>query len=230
MLKVNKFLKQYRLIFFFTLGISLVLVSWYVALQVSVKNYQTNAKQTIDLQISEQALAVSNLAALTAIAATDDVVSNIITDCQERARFDVLLSKLSQDITNSELNEVSRLFDQCANFYAHRRSIMSLRLKREVELLEDYYLLKQTLFSEADERNEKIVTHWQAIADAEISIAQHFTQLVSIQGNIINQLLAGKNATSPEIKTILEEARSINMQIAFHNTQVERNRTQLQEL
>lgn len=161
----------------------------------------------------------------------DDSVALIIKDCSadKRKQFDTLLDKLSTNITNVELSELTGLFYQCGNFYAQQRASMSLVLNREVEALGDTVSLLKLIESDSSTRQADVKT-WQDIATAETKVAVYFTQLVELQGSIITALGNGKNADSIEVSEALTEVSKVRGQMVVLSKQIEDYRTTLQSI
>lgn len=161
----------------------------------------------------------------------DDSVALIIKDCSadKRKQFDTLLDKLSTNITNVELSELTGLFYQCGNFYAQQRASMSLVLNREVEALGDTVSLLKLIESDTSTRQADVKT-WQDIATAETKVAVYFTQLVELQGSIITALGNGKNADSIEVSEALTEVSKVRGQMVVLSKQIEDYRTTLQSI
>jgi len=181
--------------------------------------------QIISEKVSDQERKVSNTSAL--IASTDSQVNLFFKDCSTRIRFDTLLDKLSSTISHAELEELSAMYDSCANFYPNRRAVMTLRFGREVELLKEYVEIKKTFTKNDDEAQDSRVAIWYSILDAEIEIAKQFKLQAEVQRSIIQHLKAGKNERSAEIVESLDQAKEIAKQITFQLGMIEKYRLQL---
>jgi hypothetical protein len=164
----------------------------------SRKEYLINTK----LVIANQEKELSVLAQLTADDGADAVVSSIIKDCspENRSRFDTLLGSLG-NLKGAELIEVKQLFDACGNFYAERKAVMASRLSREYETYSELIDLLAT--ADARSAGEYPRDAWGELIAKEEERSTLYTDLVSIQESIINELLAGHPVSAESLQTLL---------------------------
>jgi hypothetical protein len=188
--------KKFLALIFAVVFISVLASSLYI--HESRKEYLLKTK----LVIADQEKELSVLAQLTADDGADAVVSSIIKDCspENRSRFDTLLSSLG-DLKGAELAEVKQLFDACGNFYAERKAVMSSRLSREYETYAELIDLLGT--ADARSAREYPRAAWGELIAKEAQRSTLYSDLVSLQGSIINELLAGHPVSSESLQTLL---------------------------
>ncbi len=187
-----------------------------------------NTTLALDAAIAKQELVLTNIADLTKQNNADEITEKIVVDCQptERARFDVLLGKLSNQITPAELSELDTLFFRCGRFYADRKAVMAARLVREVSVYKEYIALRDRVLNTNDSLSDR-VTLWQRVADDELTLANSFASLVDAQRDIIMALLAGKQANSPEVASTLTKVTETKNNMTVTIKQIENARSEL---
>jgi len=194
--------KKYQIV----LALILCIVAIYVTSMVIVNERLSNLEATSRLQIAEQKALLSTIAETTARNGADSVTESIIKDCVsgDRNRFDFLLSRLDQGLTQAELVELEQLFGLCGGFFAERKVVMVARLGREIEVLETQTIRLQDITG-TDEAQELQLPQWQRLVEGEQTQSVLFSSLVRLQKEIIDTLLTGKSPTSDEIVAILNE-------------------------
>lgn len=210
-----------------TILIALVvgLVALYFAINYFASKQNQDTLDKINLAIINQELVLAKISDLTRTNGADAVTERIIPDCgtAERQRFDNLLGSLSTSIKKSELTELNNLFYRCGSFYSDRKSVMAVRLSREVEIFSEYLTLKTALENKTTQENDKL-TAWQKLAEDEVKTAEHFNSLVALQGKIIAELLLGKRADSPDVLATLNEVNNVRGQMLLLSKQIETNK------
>lgn len=179
----------------------------------------------IDSYLGMQRKEILLLANLTKQNGADDVTKGIITDCgsDDRKRFDELLGKLSASISRNETLILKELFYKCGDYYSTTRGVMASSLQREVSVFADYVRLRMQITSASTTLDTEVAT-WKDIAEAEQKNATNFARLVGIQGSIIETLLVGKTADSPEVKLLIAEANRVQGQMVVISKQIEDQR------
>ena len=188
--------------------IALALVLIYALSMGIVDRRLQSYEQTVSAQISEQKTLLATIAEAMARGGADSVTESIVRDCtlSERASFDNLLGKLNDGLSYSQLVELERLFGRCGSFYSERKSVMVARFAREIGVYETY--VKQLGAVEGQDLSDKYgVTDWLALATEEQKQNELFSELVQLQEKIINTLIEGYSATSPEITEILDQVK-----------------------
>ncbi|MEM9336230.1 MAG: hypothetical protein AAGA35_00030 [Patescibacteria group bacterium] len=191
-----------------TLSISILVVAIvaFIGAQWYVQNNLAEAQDTVVAQIEAQQAALVELAELTDQNGADDVVRSIIRDCSasDRSRFDLLLGSLNDTLSQTELVELRGLFDKCGDFFAARKAVMVSRFSAQVENYTATVGLLGELSAQADVTVFQ-VPEWQALAGAEEEKSRLFNDLVRLQAEIIDALLAGGTAGSSELQVLLNE-------------------------
>lgn len=205
-------------------ALTLLAASWYLAVQ------QADYREALRTELTHQEETMLSSANLIDRDEADGAINQIVTDCptNERQRFDQLLSSLSQ-LDRNELSEIQGLFDACANFYATRQAILSMRLDREYELYERYVDLLGQTDAEVDRWAER-ASRWGQLSDIENERSDLTLQLVNIQGEIIDMLASGRSATSEEITERLDAAQSTKDSLSVLNQRADNARETLGDL
>ncbi len=187
-----------------------------------------SAMLTVDL--AEQKGLLVTIAETTARNGADSVTESIVRDCEaaERTEFEALLSRLDTQLSRGELTTLERLFGRCGSFYAERKSVMVSRLEREVEVYAN--TVEQLELLSGKKQEEYRVEVWQALVEQENAQSEQFNKLVSLQDQIIKTLLAGKAASSAEVKEIVKTAKQTQEELMNANKQASELRTALTAL
>lgn len=203
----------------------------FLTAQLIVSNRLQESISEARVDIAEQKATVSALSEVMARGGVDTVTETVIKDCPsgERDRFDSLLSRLNGGIATFELQELSRLYDRCAAFYARRKAVMTARLEREVEV---YELLTNRLktVSHEEPTSDSQIQEWKELVGLEKSQTETFERLVALQGNILNELLKGGSAERPEIVKLLEEVKETYEMQTYNSVQMDEVRSTLSTL
>lgn len=151
-----------------------------------------------------------------------------ITGCpsNQKVTFDALLSQLDSGLSQSELLELEQLFNACAHTQVERKGLAVTQLDREIELLASYAALLSAL-NGSDVADDYNLPLWEQLGSHEAAQREAMSELVIAQKEIIDTLLAGKSADSPEMVTILNKVAQTQEQLMTANTQATNVRTQL---
>lgn len=221
---------SYRL-FQYAMALVLGVVVVYTATTLVSREQLEDVRTTVELKIAQQQTVLASVAEVTARGGADAVVASIITDCSsgERGRFDTLLGTLDRGLTASELSELSRLFDRCGSFFAERKAVMVARMKREMEVYREFIDLLGTVTG-GSPRERYEVGEWERLVAAEEQQSSLFSELVSLQGEIITSLEAGTSAGSDEIAALLQEVSQVRESLAVATVQAAELRADLNAL
>jgi len=191
-----------------------VLVTWFV--DQKLQSLETE----LEMQIATQQTTLVALSVITARNSADATVEAIIKDCSsaERNRFDTLLGSLGKNLTRAELLELDRLFGRCADFFASRKGLMVAKLERELEIYQALITQRQQLSATSDTLQQQI-EDWQALVEAEKKLSNGFNELVSLQDEIIQALLAGETSLSPVISDLLANVSQVQDTLSVTNAQ-----------
>jgi len=191
-----------------------VLVTWFV--DQKLQSFET----VLETHIITQQNTLAALSVLTARNGADATVESIIQDCTsaERNQFDTLLGSLGKNLTRTELLELDRLFGRCAHFYASRKGLMVARLERELEIYQALIVQRQQLSASSDVVQQQI-EDWRILVEAEKKLSAGFDQLVILQDQIIQALLAGETTSSPVISDLLATVSQVQDTLSVTNTQ-----------
>jgi hypothetical protein len=188
-------------------------------------------ESTSRVQIAGQKALLATIAETTARNGADAITESIVIDCalDDRSRFDQLLGSLDQGLLQSELIELEQLFGACGSFFAERKAVMVARLSREIEIFSDQISLLAEITNVNEAAAEQLGS-WQVLAENEQTQSVLFSNLVRLQKQIIDTLLEGKSATSPEIVIILNEVRETREALLLTKTQTDTLRANLTSL
>ena len=200
------------------LGAAILLAFAYVGGHLIARERLEDLQNELLVQVTKQQTLLTTIAETTARNGADDVTEIIIKDCSidERTQFDALLERLDAGLSQAELSVLERLFGRCGTFYAERKSVMVARFEREVEVYENY-VTQLSHISSADIEDLN-VSLWKQLVEDEKKQSTEFSALVDNQDKIISALLSGKNTTSPEIITILDEVKRVQQSLADAST------------
>lgn len=179
----------------------------FLAASIYVKDVQSEYALKTQVKIAEQETKLASIAELTGRDGADAVVEEIIKDCnpENRQQFDSLLSKLAE-LNAVELKEIEQLFNTCGNFYAERKAVMVAKLAREYEVYLDFI----EILSLIDEKAEKVtydVEGWGSLVALEKNRSELSTELVTIQGRIIDELRKQTPISSDEMQLLLVDGK-----------------------
>lgn len=210
--------------------ILLIGLVWFLSTTI-ITQRTADLVNTIELQLTEQRSLMLSIAETTARNGADSVTEQIVQDCSmnERTRFDELLSRLDQGLSNDELVELERLFGRCGSFYAERKLAMSSRLERELAQYKAY-VAQLTAITGEDRSETLLITSWERLVTQEQQLSQEFAKLVVKQYEIISALLAGRTRESEEIQTILREVKEIQDGLIVINSQAASTRSEVSNL
>lgn len=205
-----------KLILALLVGVGLVFFMVSLAVNERLSDLQLETK----VLISEQETLLAAIAETTARNGADEITERIIKDCSlsERTQFDELLSNLNNGLNKSQLTELERLFGRCGNFFSERKSMMTSRLSREIEIYENYVNQLSNLSGE-DKSEEYKVNEWKELSSLELKQSQLFSELVISQDQIISELLAGNSQSSEEITSILQNVGEIQQTLLVTKSQ-----------
>lgn len=213
------------------IAIVIVVFGGYVVVQSVIQNRLARVVALSEVEIAKQLATIASVSEVMAAGGVDSVTESVIKDCPapERNRFDELLSRLNGGLSRPELQELSRLYDRCASYFARRKAVMAARLAREVEVYElltnRYFLLT---VSESD--NNFQIAEWMELVKLEKSQSEVFERLVSMQGSIISELLLGRTASSDELTTLLKEVNETQQMQAYNTLQMTELRKKLTQM
>jgi hypothetical protein len=212
------------------LGASILLAFAYIGGLLIAKERLADLRSELLVQISEQRSLLATITETTARNGADEITERIVKDCTlaERTEFDLLLGRLNDGLSKAELTALERLFGRCGSFYAERKSVMAARFEREVEVYENYVSQLERIGGTGIE--DFNVSLWKELAASEQMQSTEFGLLAQNQDKIISSLLEGKSAISPEIKTILEEVKKIQLSLTEASASASEKRTALDAL
>ncbi len=206
------------------MAVTLLAASYYI------KEKQEDYRSMVMVKLAEQETEMVRFAELIDRESADATVNKVVKDCEpaDRERFDTLLGNLSQ-LAATELREVDTLFPACGSYFADRQAILAARLTREVEMYVEYIELLGLTSADTEEYEKKLVL-WQKIDTEEAKRSELVTQLVDIQAEIIDLLVAGESINSDAINAKLQEAQTTKETLSLLGTQTDSLRLEISDL
>ena len=210
----------------------LLLLIGALLLSMLIVSQRTQAYQdTIAAQLESQVDRVQELAAATAQNRADSAVGVRIQDCppDQRTTFNALLGRLDVGLERSQLEQLDQLFSACAHVQAERKAVVVAQLDREVAVLSSY-ADQMTALTNTNAAQDYQIASWLQLVDHEATQSAGFAELVVVQKNIIDTLLSGMSADSPEMIAILDAVKETQESILFANNQAAALRAELSNL
>lgn len=167
---------------------------------------------------------LTDIALLTDRNGADAVVESIITDCPNRAQFEQLLGNLVR-LKERDLLLVQQLFESCGGYFAERKAIMVSRLEREFALLEDTVALGD-IVSRSEEVHAR-VSVWGELVALERERSNRMNEQVTIQRDIIAELLLGSNVLSADVRTLIAKAQDTAEELSVLDNSIDALRSGL---
>jgi len=198
-------------------------------LSMLIVSQRTQAYQdTVETQLSAQVELLQALAIATSQNRADSATGVRIKDCQpeQRTTFDGLLGRLDSGLQRSELLQLEQLFSACAYVQAERKAVVVAQLDREVAVLASY-AEQMSVITSTDAAPDYAIASWERLVEHESAQVTGFDELVIAQKSIIDTLLEGKAADSPEMLAILDTVRETQEALLFANTQAATLRAEL---
>lgn len=212
-------------------GLLIGVVLVYLFSSLATSNRMSNLEINTREELTEQRALLVAIGEATGRNGADEVTELIVRDCapSERDEFDQLLGSLDNGLTQTELQNLERLFGRCGSFYAERKAVMVSRLVREIEVYE--YLVEQlSLVTGSDQSETYDVAAWQTLADNEEKRSELLSELVRLQDEIISTLLVNNNPQSDEITSILRDVREAQETLVVINKQTSDARSEVIDL
>ena len=208
------------------LVVIVILLGLFIASE-RLESYESTAR----VQVAEQQVLLTTIAETIARNGADAVTESIVQDCpiEDRLQFDSLLGQLDSGLAAAELRELDQLFTSCASFFAERKSLMVARFTREIEMYATQVELLDTL-TVGDEYTDAQVEDWQQLLTEEQAQSEAFAELVVLQKQIIDALIAGQSAASPDVIAILNEVNETREALVFARTKAAQTRATLTAL
>lgn len=184
----------------------------------------TMRQETALLELEDVANAyhsrAKELAATIARLGTDDVADQIVSSCTTEilAEYNLLLGRLSDNLSITELQTLDRHFGRCGYRNYQRRAILLLQLQSHVAQLT---VVADVITHLTNSRPEKYqITEWNDLVAAEVDITTQFKELTEQQDLIIQTLLLGQVADSAEINDILQSVRETRNAMTVRSLQL----------
>lgn len=203
----------------FMLAVHLVAVALVIVIATwSVHAAKGEARAILEDTIETQMESLSELAIIIDSNGADEVVSRIISDCPNRAKFESLLVKLGT-LSHKDLLETQKLFDSCGGFYSERKALMVSRFEREYTILKNTISLLQALENKEDLPYS--LENWNRLIELEVKRSDMLTEQTEIQETIIVELIAGSTSTSAEVRDLVKRAQELGQSLEVLGKQID---------
>lgn len=207
---MNNFIQKNRQLI---IGVLIGVVSIYFISSIIVEKRLANLQNFTEVKIETSNNELLSLAEAIARGEANGVASKTVSDCTitEQAQFDNRLSRLDAGLTNIELKELDILFSRCAPVQVIRRSAMVVQLESEVQKL-NLLLEQRKLLGEYDQFEVK-AKNWEDLLNKEKKITDLSFNLVSLQYEIIQQLISGLKVDSATANELKVKGQAIRMEL-----------------
>lgn len=216
----NKTFKYLSLLVLVVIGL-ILLLNWYVGL-----------KQEAFLSISndvifEQETHLREI--LSSLSNSSPTATSLVSDCslKNRQRFDSLLSELDA-LNRDELLELDGIFGGCAYYFSTLNANKAEILELEINSYKNYLRIAATVDEEYEEKLT-LVDKWLEVSRLAREQAVLMNQLVIIQSDIIDLLLAYNSINSDTVKDKVSAAQEIRENIVFIDQQIAALKVDLNE-
>lgn len=137
----------------------------------------------------------------------------IVADCttEERNLFEAKLAKLDAGVAEAELNQIDKLFSRCAPVQSIRRTLMVMDLARQIESLD--VLVTQRKQLGAYSTYDALLTDAKTLLTKEEKITQLSLDLVYLQREILDALLAGESVSSDRSKSFKDRGYTLRTEL-----------------
>ena len=210
------------------LTLLLVLIGALLLSMLIVSQRTQTYQETVKTQLNAQVEQLQTLASAAAQNRAGSANGVTIQDCptEQRTTFDGLLGRLDSGLQRSELLQLEQLFSACAHVQAERKAVVVAQLEREVSVLTSY-VDQMSAITSTDAAPDYAIASWERLVEHESAQVTGFGELVIAQKSIIDTLLEGKAADSPEMLAILDTVKETQEALLFANTQATTLRAEL---
>ncbi len=174
-----------------------------------------SATQLLAAEIANYEAEIEEIVAVVHGSGLLDGVTDKVRDCSssDRAEFETLLSKLEDGLAQSELDDLSVLFDRCASVTADRRVMITLHLAAKLESLKTIIQARDLLTTQTAGHSK--IARYEELHHAEEAINKKLFELVDLQAEIIEALRGGLPLNSSEADTLRVKGGQIQNEITI---------------
>ncbi len=182
-----------------------------LAILASVFLSATHARQkaTVTRALEDHfSLSRSTLLSLAEFTARNDApkeIEDLIRDCPVRAEYETMLNNLHSNLSASEIQRATGLYDACGDFFALRKRLVVMRMQSVFAELVAYADLYEA-YTQSDRYTGYLRTAWKPIIDREVERKDLLSEQVALQGVLIRSLSARQKQ---ELETRLLHAQEI---------------------
>lgn len=201
------------------IALALLVLALAAAVGAFVADYhQGEVESSIRAELEQQRAYMLTLAEVTDRNGADEATASILKDCERRVEFESLLVKLGT-LGKKDLVNVQSLFDGCGDFHAVQKALMVAKLEREFETYKDLLALLRTLTTKDLSSYQEEV--WGDIVANEKLRSALLTDLTSIQGQIISELISGAGVQGATVSALASEAEDIGQLLSVYDRKVD---------
>ena len=154
--------------------------------------------------------------------------ASVATDCQNRGRFENLLTRL-RALTESERAELDTFFPACAPYQVALKKFHLARLESVIEKY-NTVLSYRAYFIKSDTSETAIVTAMNAYLAKERVRADLMGSQVQLQRDIIDVLHGKKNESGKSVDALAQEGSTLNGKFIALQSEIELVQKQLGDL
>jgi hypothetical protein len=170
------------------------------------------------------------------VTASHDTASNkvidesrgVVVDCQNRARFENLLSRL-RTLSESERTELDATFPACAPYQVTLKKFHLARLEHIIEQYQAVLTYRQ-YFLKTDTSESNIVTVMSTYLEKERIRANLMSAQVQLQRDIIDVLHGKKIESGKSVDVLAQEGSTLNGKFIALQSEIEQIQKQLGDL
>lgn len=143
-----------------------------------------------------------------------------LKDCEtdDRYQFDALLGQLST-LSRSQLEELNNLFAACGDYFATIQMLRTAQLAREIEVYKDELRSLATVDKHFEEKLS-VIPDWFNLQQKAQEQSLLLNELVKIQSEIIDLLLASNSTGSEVVQERVARGQEIRENIVFLDQQL----------
>ncbi len=158
---------------------------------IALSSFHAGQKALVVSALEERFVgAHTTLLELTEFTARNDATTDIKSltrDCPLRAEYEAMLSTLHNNLSLSEIQRATNLYDACGDFFALRKRLMVMRMESVFRDMTTYADLYAT-YTKSTKYQDYLLSAWKPILAMEAERAHLLSEQVVLQGTIIRSL------------------------------------------
>lgn len=195
------------------IGIAIGAVGVLLLSQVTTERKLNELQSSLETSIEASVESTTELVRVIGEGRLTKTAEAIVTDCtpEERNLFEAKLAKLDAGVAEAELDQIDKLFSRCAPVQSIRRTLMVMDLARQIEALE--VLVTQRKQLGVYSTHDALLTDAKTLLAQEEKITQLSLDLVYLQREILDALLAGESVSSDRSKSFKDRGYTLRTEL-----------------